>query len=193
MTFLNASLTAAVIGATALTATANDHGDHELYKENGWFLTPHVGYLFDNEEVYAGVAVGKQWEFYEFYLQLQHTGSDDTVGAFFGDVNIDIDIWTISAGGSFHGPICHDLSYYLGGSAGIAIADIDFSSDFGDGSVDSESFYFDLKAGLQWSFNEHIALQTGLRYLFVSEFEDQGASTGVIDDLGVEVGLKIRF
>lgn len=191
MRFLKASLTAALLGSTALAASADDHKDNDYFKENGWFVAPHVGYLFDNEEAYGGLAIGKQWEFYDFYLQFQ-TGAED--GDFSGDdgiddVDLDLDSYSLSVGGAFNGHICKGLSYYLGGSVGLAF--IDGENDNGDSN--EEVFFFDVKAGLQYHFTEHFALQTGLRYIYLDDYESGGLDTDSTSDIGYELGLKFRF
>ena len=165
-----------IASAALLSSTAqaqNIFGD-----DSSIFASPFVGYGFDSEEIYGGVAVGIESGQNQFYLQYGLMSASD-----FG---IDLDLDAISIGYTHTNPISDTMNLYLGGSIGYGSIDVSTPG----GSADDSGLYFDLKAGAEIKINDSASLLAGIRYFY---FEEPLGIGEALDDVSLEVGIKFTF
>ena len=164
-----------IASAALLSSTAqaqNIFGD-----DSSFFASPFVGYGFDSEENYGGIAVGIENGQNQFYLQY---GGMSQSG-----LGLDVDFDAISIGYNFTNPISDTTNLYLGGSIGYGSIDVSGSISF-DGSV----WYFDAKTGVEVALNDNVSLLAGVRYFY---FAEPIEGLGALDDFAIEVGAKFTF
>ena len=166
-----------IASAALLSSTAQ--AQNVLGGDSSFFASPFVGYGFDSEENYGGIAVGIENGQNQFYLQYGGMSQSD-----FG---VDIDLDTISIGYNFTNPISDTTNLYLGGSMGLG--SIEASID-GFNALDNSVFYFDAKIGVEVALNDNVSLLAGVRYLY---FAEPIEGFGALDDFALEVGAKFTF
>ena len=166
-----------IASAALLSSTAQ--AQNVLGGDSSFFASPFVGYGFDSEENYGGIAVGIENGQNQFYLQYGGMSQSD-----FG---VDIDLDTISIGYNFTNPISDTTNLYLGGSMGLG--SIEASID-GFNALDNSVFYFDAKIGVEVALNDNVSLLAGVRYLY---FAEPIYGAGTLDDFALEVGAKFTF
>ncbi|MDB4820574.1 porin family protein [Akkermansiaceae bacterium] len=165
-----------IASAALLSSTAqaqNIFGD-----DSSIFASPFVGYGFDSEEIYGGVAGGIESGQNQFYLQYG--------GMSLSDLGVDVDLDAISIGYNFTNPISDTTNLYLGGSMGLGSIEV---SD-GFNSLDESVFYFDAKIGVEVALNDNVSLLAGVRYFY---FAEPIEGSGALDDFALEVGAKFTF
>ena len=103
-----------IASAALLSSTAqaqNIFGD-----DSSFFASPFVGYGFDSEENYGGIAVGIENGQNQFYLQYG--------GMSLSGLGVDVDLDAISIGYNFTNPISDTTNLYLGGSMGLGSIEV---------------------------------------------------------------------
>ena len=167
-----------IASAALLSSTAQ--AQNVLGGDSSFFASPFVGYGFDSEENYGGIAVGIENGQTQFYLQ--YGGMSQSVLG----VDLDVDLDAISIGYNFTNPISDTTNLYLGGSMGLG--SIEVSDRFN--SFDESVFYFDTKIGVEVALNDNVSLLAGVRYLY---FAEPIYGAGTLDDFALEVGAKFTF
>ncbi|MDB4142229.1 porin family protein [Akkermansiaceae bacterium] len=183
-----------IASAALLSSTAqaqNIFGD-----ESSIFVSPFVGYGFDSEENYGGIAVGIENGQNQFYLQyggmsqsiLFESGLFDD--GFGGLVYADVDLDAISIGYTGTTPISDTTNLYLGVSMGVGSIEASVDTLFDSYDFDESVFCFDAKIGVEVASNDNVSLLAGVRYYYFAE-PIKGA--GAIDDFALEFGAKFTF
>ncbi|MDA7877347.1 porin family protein [Akkermansiaceae bacterium] len=184
-----------IASAALLSSTAqaqNIFGD-----DPSFFASPFVGYGFDSEENYGGIAVGIENGQTQFYLQYGGM-SQSILGVDLGDlgfglVDVDVDIDAISIGYTGTTPISDTTNLYLGVSMGLGSIEVSVEDSFNGGNLgnfDESVFYFDAKIGVEVALNDNVSLLAGVRYFY---FAEPIEGVGALDDFALEVGAKFTF
>lgn len=151
-----------------------------------WFAGGSVGYLIDNEE-----------EFYTLHLGMKIAESGPTAhslyleGAFaeFSNLGLETDIIPVTLNYKFDYALCDKFSIYAGAGIGAAFVDTSFGP-FDDSSTELAGQIF---AGIGYNVCENFQLYSGARWIWVDDSNFGAISVDVGDDVGVELGGRLRF
>ncbi|MDB4416772.1 porin family protein [Akkermansiaceae bacterium] len=177
-----------IASAALLSSTAqaqNIFGD-----ESSIFVSPFVGYGFDSEENYGGIAVGIENGQNQFYLQYGGMSQSVLLAVQGALVDVDYSVDAISIGYNFTNPISDTTNLYLGGSMGLGSIEGEASFNGVKFKDDESVFCFDAKIGVEVASNDNVSLLAGVRYYYFAE-PIKGA--GAIDDFALEFGAKFTF
>jgi opacity protein-like surface antigen len=180
---LSASAFAGDTAASAPVSSTPSTTESSLWS---WFAGGSVGYLIDNEE-----------EFYTLHLgvKIAETGpiahSIFLEGAYaeFSNFGLETDILPVTLNYKLDYALSDSFSVYAG--AGLGAAFVDSSIGIFDDS--STEFTAQIFAGVGYDVCENFQLFSGARWIWVDDSKLGPLSVDIGDDVGVELGGRLKF
>jgi len=151
-----------------------------------WFAGGSVGYLIDNEE-----------EFYTLHLGMKIAESGPIThsifleGAYaeFSNFALETDVLPVTLNYKLDYALTDSFSFYAGAGLGAAFVDTSFGV-FDDSSTELTGQIF---AGIGYDVCEHFQLYSGARWIWIDDSKLGPLSVDLGDDVGVELGGRLKF
>jgi hypothetical protein len=151
-----------------------------------WFIGGSAGYLLESEEVFYTLHLG---------FKIAETGPV-THSLFFegaytelSDLGVNTEIIPVTFNYKMDYHFTDAFSCYAGAGAGAAFVNNDLLA-FSDDSVEFTAQIF---AGIGYDLNPNFQIYTGARWIWVDDSDLRGASVEIGDDVGLELGARVKF